>query len=81
MMLYNISVKNIRKSYKDYTIYFMTLIFGVAIFYLFNSIESQQAMLKLSESTKEIVMLLVDLMSGVSVGVSVILGFLIVYAN
>ena len=81
MMLYNISVKNIRKSYKDYTIYFMTLIFGVAIFYLFNSIESQQAMLKLSESTREIIILLVDLMSGVSVGVSVILGFLIVYAN
>ena len=81
MMLYNISVKNIRKSYKDYTIYFMTLIFGVAIFYLFNSIESQQAMLKLSESTREIIILLVELMSGVSVGVSVILGFLIVYAN
>ena len=47
-MLFKLSVKNIRKSLKDYAIYFMTLILGVAIFYIFNSLDSQQAMTELS---------------------------------
>jgi len=34
-MLFKLSFMNIRKSYKDYTIYFLTLILGVAIFYVF----------------------------------------------
>lgn len=72
---------NIRKSYKDYTIYFLTLILGVAIFYVFNSIESQQAMFVLSDSVREIIQLMIMMLSGVSVGVSIILGFLIIYAN
>ena len=46
------SVKNIRKSIKDYTIYFLTLILGVAIFYMFNSLDSQEAMLVVNSSTR-----------------------------
>ena len=80
-MLFKLSLKNIRKSYKDYTIYFLTLILGVSIFYVFNSIESQQAMFALSKSTREIIKLMITMLSGISVGVSVILGFLIIYAN
>lgn len=80
-MLCKLSIKNIRKSIKDYSIYFLTLILGVAIFYMFNSIDSQQAMLEVSESTKEIIQLLIDMLSVVSVCVAVVLGFLIVYAN
>ena len=44
-MLFKISLKNIRKSLKDYTVYFFTLILGVAIFYVFNAIDSQSVML------------------------------------
>ena len=40
-MLFNLVLKNIRKSFKDYAIYFFTLVLGVAIFYIFNSLESQ----------------------------------------
>ena len=47
-MLFKLALKNIKKSIKDYAIYFLTLVFGVAIFYMFNSIDSQQAMLELS---------------------------------
>ena len=36
-MLFKISLKNISKSLKDYTVYFFTLILGVAIFYVFNA--------------------------------------------
>ena len=81
MMLFNLSLKNIRKSFKDYAIYFFTLILGVAIFYIFNSLESQTVMLKLNSSTKDIIKLMNNVLSGVSVFVSFILGLLIVYAN
>lgn len=80
-MLFNLSLKNIKKSFKDYAIYFFTLILGVAIFYIFNSLTSQTVMLKLSESTKDIIRLMNDILSSVSVFVSFVLGFLIVYAN
>lgn len=81
MMSFKLSLKNIRKSLKDYTIYFLTLILGVAIFYVFNALDSQTAMLRVSESTKTIMQLMVVILSGVSVMVAFILGFLIVYAN
>lgn len=80
-MLFKISTRNIRKSIKDYVIYFLTLILGVAIFYMFNSLDSQEAMLEANSSAKEIVKLMVSLIAWVSVYVAVVLGFLIVYAN
>ena len=70
-----------KKSFKDYGIYFLTLVLGVAIFYMFNSLDSQQAMLQVSQSTKEIIKLMIDLLGMVSVFVAVILGLLLVYAN
>lgn len=81
MMLFKLSLKNIRKSFKDYAIYFFTLILGVAIFYVFNAIESQTVLLNVTSSTREIIDLMVDMLSGVSVFVSFILGFLIIYAS
>ena len=80
-MLYKLSVSNIKKSFKDYAIYFITLIMGVCIFYVFNSMDSQTVMLELSSSQEEIIELLVSSLSYVSVFVSVILGFLIIYAS
>ena len=70
-----------KKSFKDYAIYFLTLVLGVAIFYIFNSLDSQEAMLQVSSSKREMVQLLVNLLSMVSVFVAVVLGLLIVYAN
>lgn len=80
-MLFKLSIKNMKKSMQDYAIYFMTLILGVAIFYVFNSIDSQKAMMDISASTEDIVDLLLTMLNGVSVFVSFILGFLIIYAN
>ena len=54
MMLFKLSLKNISKSTKDYAIYFFTLVLGVAIFYVFNAIDSQTAMLDISSRTNEI---------------------------
>lgn len=80
-MLFKISVSNIRKSLRDYAIYFFTLIIGVSIFYVFNAIGTQTAYLKVSQNTKEIIRLLNTMLSGVSVFVSAVLGLLIVYAS
>jgi putative ABC transport system permease protein len=80
-MLFKISLKNIRKSLKDYTVYFFTLILGVAIFYVFNAIDSQSVMLDVRANVMDIIKLMNDMLSGVSVFVSCTLGFLIIYAS
>lgn len=80
-MLFKLSIKNITKSIKDYAIYFFTLILGVAIFYVFNAIDSQTVMMNVTKSTKDIIKLMTNMLSGVSVFVSFILGFLIIYAS
>ena len=80
-MLFKLSLKNIKKSIKDYAIYFFTLILGVAIFYVFNAIDDQTVMMNVSKSTYEIIKLLTNILSGVSVFVSCILAFLIIYAS
>lgn len=80
-MLFKLSLKNIKKSFKDYAIYFLTLILGVAIFYVFNAMDSQQAMMDMNETKKQILDLMSNLLGGVSVFVSFVLGFLIIYAN
>ena len=60
MKLFSLALRNIKKSIKDYSIYFITLVIAVAIFYIFNSIDSQTAMMSISKSTMEIVQSLVN---------------------
>lgn len=80
-MYSKIALNNVKKSFKDYTIYFLTLTFAVCIFYSFNSIESQKAMFEISKKEASFIDMLTTVISWVSVFVSVILGGLIVYAN
>ena len=80
-MLFKLSLQNMKKSIKDYTIYFLTLILGVAIFYMFNSLDSQQAMIQVSSSQREIIKLMISLLEFVSVFVAIVLGLLIVYSS
>ncbi|HEX3040006.1 MAG TPA: ABC transporter permease [Caproiciproducens sp.] len=80
-MFYNLAFKNVSKSIRDYTVYFLTLTFGVCLFYMFNSMDSQTAMLNLKSSQYESVKAMTEAIAYVSVFISVILGFLIVYAN
>ena len=80
-MFYKLSISNVKKSLKDYAIYFITLILGVCIFYVFNSMDSQTAMLTVTSRQHEMIDLLIQVLSYVSVFVSLILGFLIIYAS
>ena len=80
-MLFKLSFRNITRSIKDYAIYFFTLVLGVTLFYVFNSVGSQAAVLELNNSRKLIVDLLAKILSGMSVLVVFILGALIIYAS
>ncbi|HIU77559.1 MAG TPA: FtsX-like permease family protein [Candidatus Pelethocola excrementipullorum] len=80
-MLFKLAVRNIQKSVKDFSIYFFTLVLGVTLFYLFNSMENSAGVLSLSGSKMEIIKTLSRLLGYVSVFVSIILGCLIVYAS
>ncbi|MGG1147771.1 FtsX-like permease family protein [Bacillus wiedmannii] len=80
-MYSKIAIGNVKKSLKDYAIYFLTLTLAVCIFYSFNSIESQKALMEINASDRKYVPTVMNAISNVSVFVSVILGGLILYAN
>lgn len=80
-MLFKLSLSNIRKSLRDYAIYFVTLVIGVSVFYVFNAIGDQTVYMQVSENRDDIIELLTNTLSGISVFVAVLLGLIIVYAN
>ena len=80
-MFSELAYKNVRRSMKDYLIYFLTLSFGVCLFYMFNSIDAQAAMMKLTAAQANYMQTLAKSIDYISVFISVILGFLVVYAN
>ena len=80
-MYFKMAVNNVKKSFKDYAVYFLTLTFAVCIFYSFNSINSQTMMVEMNSLQRDYIDLMNQFMSILSVGVSVILGSLIIYAT
>lgn len=57
------------------------MILGVAVFYIFNAIETQTAMMEVTQAKAAIINMMNGVLSGVSVFVSLVLGYLIVYAS
>jgi len=80
-MLFKLSFSNIRKSLKDYAVYFFTLIISVAIFYLFSSVEDQEAFRKYISTDPLSGNAIRAFLKGLSIFVAALLGLLIVYAN
>ena len=81
-MLLKLSLRNIRRSARDYAIYFVTLLFGVAVFYAFNSISSQQILFDIeSAADADMFEATQGILNMFSVVIAFVLGFLIVYAN
>ncbi len=72
--------KNVKKSAKDYFIYFFTLTFAVCLFYMFNSIGAQFEAFQIPD-TLNYLSAAQGAMVGISVIVCGIIGFLVVYAN
>ena len=80
-MIAKLAFANVKRSYKEYLLYFLTRMIGVAVFYAFNSITAQSAVLDMSETQSTMIEFVGLLISGVSVFITVILAFLVVYAN
>lgn len=81
MHLFKLAVKNIKKSLGDYTLYFFTIVLGVSLFYSFNTIDHQTAMIQLNHTQMMLVDMILWILKLISVFVAIVLGFLIIYAN
>jgi len=80
-MLAKLAARNVRRSFRDYGVYLLTLTFGVCLFYTFNSLDGQGAMIYLAQAQNPIVESIWILMDVFSVFVAVVLSCLILYAN
>ena len=80
-MYFKLAIRNLKRSFRDYTIYFFTLVFGVCIFYTFNAIKSQSILMELNDMQKNAFDLADQIIGIVSMFIAFVLGFLIIYAN
>lgn len=80
-MFSKLALRNVRRSFRDYGVYLLTLTFGVCLFYTFNSIDGQGAMVFLARSKNPMVGAIMMLIDVFSVFVAVVLACLILYAN
>lgn len=78
-MLAKLAFGNLRKSIRDYAVYFVTLVLGVAVFYAFNTIAGQAGFL--SYRYGDILGMLGEILTGLTVFLALVLGLLMVYAN
>lgn len=76
-----LAINNVKKSIKDYIIYFVTLTFGICIYYIFNSLDSQEEIIKVTSLQIGIIDQLKTIISYFSVLISLVFAFLISYVN
>lgn len=77
-MLCKLAWGNVRRAGKDYLVYLLTLTLAVTVFYAFNTISIQADLVLEEEGMPE---LLGTVMSGLTMFLAVVMGFLMVYAN
>lgn len=77
-MLCKLAWGNVRRAGKDYLVYLLTLTLAVTVFYAFNTISVQADLVLEEEGMPE---LLGTVMSGLTMFLAVVMGFLMVYAN
>ena len=80
-MFSKLAMRNVRRSFRDYGIYFLTLTFGVCLFYTFNAVEGQGAMAYLARREHQAAGTILVLVDIFSVFVALVLAGLILYAN
>ena len=81
-MFSKLAVKNVGRSFRDYGVYFLTVAFGVCLFYVFNALETQSVIRYLAQHPRTDVVSSIQRLIGIlSVFVWVVLAFLILYAS
>ena len=68
MLLYiKLAWGNLRRALKDFTVYFVTLMLSVSLFYSFNTLTNQAFFVGLSSSTSHLVLRMAELITGLSI--------------
>lgn len=80
-MLFRIALSNIRRAGRDYLVYFLTLALAVTVFYAFNTISFQVDIAGVGSKNPGMGTLLGSIISGLTIFLAFVMGFLLVYAN
>lgn len=80
-MSFELALRNVRRSLRDYAVYFLTLTFGVCLFYTFSALDGQSVMTYLSNRESRNVEAIFTIIGVFSGFVAVVLSGLILYAN
>ncbi|OUP07307.1 ABC transporter permease [Collinsella sp. An2] len=80
-MLCKIALGNVRRAGKDYLVYLLTLTLAVTVFYAFNTISLQVDIAGVTQENAGMGETLGSIISGLTVFLAVVMGFLMVYAN
>lgn len=78
---FRLSLRNVTKSIRSYAVYFITLVFGVSVFYAFNAIGMQRDAYSANAMQSVVLKYITTMLGALSVVIAAILGFLILYAN
>lgn len=82
MLLYaKLAWGNLRRTFRDFAIYFATLMLSVALFYSFSTLINQTVFVGLGSSTSSLMLRMGEFIQGLSIFLMIIIGILIVYAN
>lgn len=82
MLLYaKLAWGNLRRTLRDFAIYFATLMLSVALFYSFSTLTNQTVFVGLGSSTSSLILRMEAFIRGLSIFLMIIIGILIVYAN
>lgn len=80
-MLFKLSLRNFKRSAKDFTIYFVTIVVGIATFYAFDSLSCQRILFDIHTLRVDMWDSIDMLMKFFGVAVTFVLSALILYAN
>ena len=80
-MLCKIAYGNVRRAGRDYLVYLLTLTLAVTVFYAFNTISLQVDIAGVSDLNAGLGDTLGGIISGLTVFLAIVMGFLMVYAN
>ncbi|MDM8300122.1 FtsX-like permease family protein [Collinsella tanakaei] len=80
-MLCKLAWGNVRRAGRDYLVYLLTLTLAVTVFYAFNTISFQVDIAGVSEQNAGMGEALGGIISGLTVFLAIVMGFLMVYAN
>ena len=80
-MLFKLAWGNVRRAGRDYLVYLLTLTLAVTVFYAFNTISVQVDIAGVTEQNAGMGETLGGIISGLTLFLAFVMGFLMVYAN